>query len=805
MGVELPQRRRAGRGDRRARRSSRTTSGHVFAVDLRQRQDALAVRVVPQPGDSPRCRSRPRCSTRAVRDPRLGRSRLEPGPRHQGPELSWPPSAWSAGGPTTARSSGNRPTCPTTPGSTWSASRSWPTGSCSSRPRRQANPQQQRQGQPQQFVLAIRPHDGKLLWKAEVGIFRQGEQMYYYYGMRDTSPQPRLVYRAGVGLRRHARRGPRPARRRVRRRWTGATATRPTPSSRRAASSSTTTSPRSPDAGGSQPLAAGDALLIKGVQVGPALRDRPEPDEGPLGPPDRQVGAPARRRRPAPSTSAAPSSAPWTCKTRKLLLGDARCRAAARTAGCWCGPTASGSSRPGASSRSTRRSGAVRRIFRGEDPGSAGGDLILTDRWLLAISNRTISAYPRGPAGADGLARRGLGDHAGRGGRMTRSDIAVIVLSLVAGPGRRRVPGPGPVLPTQGARRARRTSRASPSSGKGRSSAKPEPAGDRPGGLGLLGADRRRDRQVPRRQEAAPGRLRRAQARQRRRRGARPARRPEGADATPTTSTASPTARPRPRSSSRGSSSSRRPTSARWTRKPCSSSSAKLLDVAQDAGGKVGGRHDINPYYYYDSACNQTTGLVRFVLDDYDKLQEEAYEKAIADARARAERLARLSGVELGPVAGGPRGRRARREADGDASTMPRRRRDAPQAAGDRRGSRRSRCGSSCWSGSTSDPKADGKAEGPMNVRADAIDRRSVASRPPRLPDALPSGLAALGRGRLARRARPRPGRGEGGPAQARHARDAPGRDQGAGLPRRASRPTTARGSPAAARPTRSP
>jgi uncharacterized protein YggE len=42
--------------------------------------------------------------------------------------------------------------------------------------------------------------------------------------------------------------------------------------------------------------------------------------------------------------------------------------------------------------------------------------------------------------------------------------------------------------------------------------------------------------------------------------------------------------------------------------------------------------------------------LVRFVVDDFDALQEQAYEKAIADARARAERLARLSKVELGPV-----------------------------------------------------------------------------------------------------------------------------------------------------------
>ena len=75
----------------------------------------------------------------------------------------------------------------------------------------------------------------------------------------------------------------------------------------------------------------------------------------------------------------------------------------------------------------------------------------------------------------------------------------------------------------------------------------------------------------------------------------------------------------------------------------------KLLDVAQDSGGKVGGQNDWNPYYYNPYRQNMT-GLVRFVLEDFDKLQDEAYEKAIADARARAERLARLSRVELGPI-----------------------------------------------------------------------------------------------------------------------------------------------------------
>ena len=76
---------------------------------------------------------------------------------------------------------------------------------------------------------------------------------------------------------------------------------------------------------------------------------------------------------------------------------------------------------------------------------------------------------------------------------------------------------------------------------------------------------------------------------------------------------------------------------------------AKLLDVAQDAGARIGGQPDFNPYMYNRFQQN-STGLVRFVLDDFDKLQEEAYEKAIEDARTRAQRLARLSRVELGPI-----------------------------------------------------------------------------------------------------------------------------------------------------------
>src|SRR5262249_51166352 len=52
--------------------------------------------------------------------------------------------------------------------------------------------------------------------------------------------------------------------------------------------------------------------------------------------------------------------------------------------------------------------GHVRRIFRGQDAGADGGDLVLTDRWLLAISNRTISAYPRESVGTESIARKGM-------------------------------------------------------------------------------------------------------------------------------------------------------------------------------------------------------------------------------------------------------------------------------------------------------------------------------------------------------------------------------------------------------------
>lgn len=42
--------------------------------------------------------------------------------------------------------------------------------------------------------------------------------------------------------------------------------------------------------------------------------------------------------------------------------------------------------------------------------------------------------------------------------------------------------------------------------------------------------------------------------------------------------------------------------------------------------------------------------MVTFVVADVAAVREEAYQKAVADARSRAERLAKLTGVKLGRV-----------------------------------------------------------------------------------------------------------------------------------------------------------
>lgn len=77
----------------------------------------------------------------------------------------------------------------------------------------------------------------------------------------------------------------------------------------------------------------------------------------------------------------------------------------------------------------------------------------------------------------------------------------------------------------------------------------------------------------------------------------------------------------------------------------------KLLDVAQDSGTALGpSAAEMQMAYRYGRMSNSQ--MVRFIVSDLEEVRENAYEAAVADARRRAERLARLNGVRLGTVLG---------------------------------------------------------------------------------------------------------------------------------------------------------
>jgi uncharacterized protein YggE len=76
----------------------------------------------------------------------------------------------------------------------------------------------------------------------------------------------------------------------------------------------------------------------------------------------------------------------------------------------------------------------------------------------------------------------------------------------------------------------------------------------------------------------------------------------------------------------------------------------KLLDAAQDSGAGLGlSDADMMMMRYYGGGVQQNS-LVKFVVTNVGEIREKAYDTAVADARKRAERLARLNGVKLGAV-----------------------------------------------------------------------------------------------------------------------------------------------------------
>jgi uncharacterized protein YggE len=75
----------------------------------------------------------------------------------------------------------------------------------------------------------------------------------------------------------------------------------------------------------------------------------------------------------------------------------------------------------------------------------------------------------------------------------------------------------------------------------------------------------------------------------------------------------------------------------------------KLLDTASDSGAEYGpSQAEMQMAYRYGR--NVSGVIVKFILRDLEAIREKVYEKAVEDARTRAERLAKLHGLKLGPA-----------------------------------------------------------------------------------------------------------------------------------------------------------
>ena len=260
--------------------------------------------------------------------------------------------------------------------------------------------------QPRQYVLAIRPHDGKLLWKTEVGIFREGDRYYWYYGNQETTPQPQLVYRAGsVYIDTHNGILARLDSESGMVDWGYGYPTEPVQSQSRFFFFFGEMQESTPTPAASGPLQAGDVVLIKGAKSDHLCAIDPDRLKVAW---DRPIAKSARLI--AVDDTAiyfgGPELGALDLRTRSLRWtttlpgGSYDGRMLVRRDGLW-------QLTPRGIFELDPRTGHVRRIFRGQDTGAEGGDLALTDRWLLAISNRTISAYPRGSARIEGIAREG--------------------------------------------------------------------------------------------------------------------------------------------------------------------------------------------------------------------------------------------------------------------------------------------------------------------------------------------------------------------------------------------------------------
>lgn len=79
----------------------------------------------------------------------------------------------------------------------------------------------------------------------------------------------------------------------------------------------------------------------------------------------------------------------------------------------------------------------------------------------------------------------------------------------------------------------------------------------------------------------------------------------------------------------------------------------KIIDTARDAGLQVGPPSPQNYYQYQISMANgEGSEMVTFKVPDATVTRDEAYRLAVEDAKAKAAKLAELSGVKLGGIVG---------------------------------------------------------------------------------------------------------------------------------------------------------
>jgi outer membrane protein assembly factor BamB len=258
---------------------------------------------------------------------------------------------------------------------------------------------QQQGGQPHQYVLAVRAADGKTRWKVEVGVFRQ-MQRFFFWGMGDTEPQPRLFHHAGsIYVDTHAGILARLDAESGEFDWGYGYQTEPVEGSRfffyrmqpKELSSS------------SVPLRADEALILKGAKsdrICALDSDRMKPLW------DRPIAKSARLLGTLDHVVflGGPELTALDLRTRKLLWatplpgGSMEAKVLVRPGGLW-------QITPRGIFEVDPRSGNIRRKIRGDDTGAYGGDLYLSERSLLAVTNRAISAYPIAAPAAAGTGR----------------------------------------------------------------------------------------------------------------------------------------------------------------------------------------------------------------------------------------------------------------------------------------------------------------------------------------------------------------------------------------------------------------